>query len=141
MKCPLALLVSTALITAGAPAWADAYDCFPVCAALGSEARESKLNLCDNALVREGARLDAELAPVKEVYGIVTNPTGFVLKQVSEHVVPLPKWLPYAIDPKGAVQAAVLKKARKEARKQLGLQDDCRVEISTADAADVREDE
>src|SRR5687768_17547524 len=100
MKRPLALLASASLMTGAAPAWADAYDCFPVCATPS----EKLMNLCDNALVREGARFDAEFAPAKEVYGIVTNPTGFVLKQVSEHVVPLPKWLPYAIDPRGAVK-------------------------------------
>lgn len=132
MKRPLALLASTALIAAASPAWADAYDCFP-CAQPAAQAAESKVNLCDQALVREVAKVDARLAPAKKVYGIVTNPTGFVLEQVSEHVVPLPKWLPYAIDPKGAVTAAVMKKARKEARKQFGLQDDCRVEIAAAE--------
>ena len=134
MKRPLALLASAALLATTSPAWAEAYDCFPQCPEPVVSSGESG-TLCDYALVSEGARLDAELAPAKEVYGIVTNPAGFVLKQVSEHVVPLPKWLPYAIDPRGAVKAAVLKKARKEARKHLGMQDDCRAEIAAADAA------
>ena len=137
MKRPLVLLASAMLLAHGAPARADAYDCFPLCPEPAA-VRESNPSLCDHALVREGARIDARLAPAKEVYGIVTNPTGFVLRKVSEHI-PLPKWLPYAIDPRGAVKAAVLKKARKEARKQLGLQDDCRPEIAAADEAESTE--
>ena len=117
------IVASLALAVAAGTAHADAYDCFPACA---PEAPPETLQLCEHALVREAVRIDVETRPIREVIGIVANPTGFVLKQVDEHIVHIPKWVGYAIDPKGALRAEVLKRARHEARKAAGVENDCR---------------
>ena len=117
------IVAALVLASAAASARADAYDCFPTCAA--AEPSES-LDLCEHALVRQAVRIDVETRPIREVVGIATNPTGFVLKQVDQHVVHIPKWVGFAIDPKGALRAEVLKRARHAARKAAGIDNDCR---------------
>jgi hypothetical protein len=127
------LLAATALATAAASAHADAYDCFPTCAQETAAAQEAAaLRLCENALVREAVRVDVETRPLREVIGIVTNPTGFVLKQVNDHVVHIPKWVGFVIDPKAALRSEVMKRVRAEARKAAGIEHDCRVPAEDA---------
>jgi hypothetical protein len=50
---------------------------------------------------------------------------------VDQHVVHIPKVVGYAMDPRGAVKAEVMKRAREMAKKQVGLQDDCRAPDGT----------
>jgi len=110
-------------------AHADAYDCFPTCPpAPPAEAKPA--SLCDISVVREAARantrLNDELKPVKEVYEIATNPTGYAIRMVDQHVVHIPKVVGYALDPRGAAKAELMKRARAELKKQVGLKDECR---------------
>lgn len=129
-------LFASVLIAATPLAHADAYDCFPMCPEMpGAETK--KVSLCDVSVVREAAqanaRLNADLKPVKDVYEIATNPTGFAIRMVDQHVVHIPKVVGYALDPKGAVKAEVLKRAREAVKKEVGLADDCRVPASPAE--------
>lgn len=125
MKRKLALLAPVMLLCAAPTVYADSYDCFPAACAHEAPAPEAKINLCEHKAVREVARLDRELKPVKDVYEIAANPTGYAIKLVSEHVVPIPPWVGFAMDPQGAVKAELMKRARKELKKQVGLQQDC----------------
>ena len=124
------LLPSLALLFAAPASHADTYDCFPTCTKTSAPPADRIVNLCEHKAVREIARIDRDLKPVKDVYEIATNPTGFALKMVSEHVVPIPRWVGYAMDPQGAARAAVMKRARKELKKQVGLQQDCAAELA-----------
>ena len=110
-----------------------------LCAAPVARAGEN-LNLCAHEAVREVARLNNELKPVKELYGIVTNPTGFALKQVNDHVIHIPKWVHYAMDPRGAIRAKVIDRARDELKKHVGLKNECADELrSRSEAHEVTE--
>ena len=138
MKRTLAILVP-ALFLAAAPearADSDAADCFPLCAAPVEAPAEKLANLCEHSVVREAARIDRKLAPVKEVVEIATNPTGFALKQVNDHVVRIPKWVGIAMDPKGYVKNRAVAYVRNEAKKAVGVEKDCAEEIKAEDSAE-----
>lgn len=111
-------------------AHADAYDCFPTCPPALSASEAKAASLCDISVVREAARantrLEEQLKPVKEVYEIATNPTGYAVRMVDQHVVHIPKVVGYALDPKGAVKSELTKRARAEFKKQVGLANECR---------------
>jgi hypothetical protein len=92
------------------------------------------VDLCRHEAVREAIRIEHDLRPVKEIYDIATNPTGFVIKTVGNEVgIRIPKWVGYAIDPRGAVRAEVMKRARAQLKKSAGLQDDCAVRAESAE--------
>ena len=122
-------VLSAALLLgpAGIAAAHETGDCFPLCAqAPLPEGPPAALDLCEHALVREGVRLEQKMRPVREVVNAVQNPTGFVIRQVSAHVIHVPPWVGYAIDPKGAVRAKVIATIRDEVRKSTGLANGCR---------------
>jgi hypothetical protein len=127
----LAALIAPVLTLTALCARADAYDCFPLCPEAAQETPvQATLNLCDHAAVREVAKLDRDLAPAKRLYSIATNPTGFALEQVSEHVVHIPVWVGYVINPQGAIRAKVMDTVREQVKKQVGLQASCATEIA-----------
>jgi hypothetical protein len=112
---------------AGTAAAHETGDCFPLCAqAPLPEEPPVPLNLCEHAIVREGVRLEQKLRPVREVVNAVQDPAGFVIRQVSVHVVHIPAWVGYAIDPRGAVRAKVMGTLRDELKKSTGLANECR---------------
>ena len=128
-RTPRMLALAMAFATTATFAHADAYDCFPMCPPAPQEEMKA-VSLCTIPAVRDVARANAklndELKPVKDVYEIATNPTGFAIRMVDQHVVHIPKLVGYALDPKGAVKAEVMKRAREALKKQVGLQDECR---------------
>lgn len=98
-------------------------------AALADEASPAGVDLCRHGAVREAIRLEHDLRPVKELYDIATNPTGFVIKTVTREAgIKIPRFVGYAMDPQGSLRASAMKRVRNEVRKQTGLQDDCRAE-------------
>ena len=94
------------------------------------------VNLCTHAMVREGVHLDQKTRPIRELIGIAKNPTGFVIRQVSEHVVHIPPWVKYAVDPRGAIRAKAIDLVRTEMKKSLGIANDCREEAADAEPGD-----
>lgn len=134
MKRTLAILVPSMLIAAQT-ARADQYDSFPIQAVEAAQAVEApKTNLCEHRAVRDIARIDRDLAPVKQVFEIATNPTGFALKQVNDHVVHIPAWVGIAMDPKGYVRNKVINHVRNEAKKAVGVEKGCADEIAAEEA-------
>jgi hypothetical protein len=120
------LVACAALAAQSSPAFAEIEDCFPLCARPAPVAPpQSGEGLCQFAAVREAARIDHDLKPVKRIVGIVTNPTGFAIKQVNDHVVHIPPWVGYAMDPRGAIRAKVVDLARDRVKRAAGLQNDC----------------
>jgi hypothetical protein len=83
------------------------------------------LDLCSYGAVREVAKIDRDLKPVKEIVGIVTNPEGFVLHEVDQYVVHIPPWVGYALNPRGAIRAKLVDMVRTEAKKSVGLETEC----------------
>ena len=112
-----------ALLVSAAPAIALADD-------EGTTAPESTLDLCRHEAVREITRIEHDLRPVKRVYDIAMNPTGFVIEKVSEEAgVKIPRWVGFALDPKGYARNYVMKRVREVVKKNVGLANDCRVEV------------
>jgi hypothetical protein len=134
MKRTLTILATSMLLAAGA-ARADAYDA-PALEPSGLVEPAGHVNLCEHKAVREVARLDRDLRPLKEVVGYATNPTGFALKMVNDHVVHIPKWVGIAMDPKGYVRGKAIDYVRNEAKKAVGVDKDCAAEIASEAAGD-----
>jgi hypothetical protein len=128
----LTATLAPALLLASGLVLADDLDCFPMCAP--AEPPPAPLNLCEHRAVRDIARIDRDLAPAKRIYEIATNPTGFVLHEVSEHVVHIPEWVGVAMDPRGYVRGKVIERVRVEVKKSLGVGKDCADEIAAEDA-------
>ena len=128
MKRTLALIAAA---TFPGAALADDYDYVPE----APVAEEQRINLCEHKAVQEVARIERDLRPVKELYDIATNPTGFAIKVVSREVgVKIPRWVGFAMDPQGAVRTMVMKEVLKELKRIVGLQDDCAAELDEAPA-------
>jgi len=126
-------LVLAPLAFASTAGLASEIDCFPMCAPEATPPRA--FNACEVKVVQEGAKLDAKLKPVKDVYEIATDPTGYAMRTVTEAAgIHVPKVVGYALNPKGSLKAEVMKRLREEAKKQVGLQDGCAAEIAAAAA-------
>ena len=138
MKRMLAMALGATGLAAATLAHADAYDCFPECTPAADEAPRPALHLCDYAAVREAARVNESLRPVKEAYEIVVNPTGYAIHLVDAHVVHIPKWVGFAMDPKGAIRAKAIAYVRDQAKANVGLADECR-DAAAAQASPVDE--
>ena len=127
MKRTLAVAASLAILASPlVHAESEAYDCFPGCAPVPAPA--TKIDLCQVGAVREAARINEKLRPAKELYDIALNPTGFAIRMVDEHVVHIPKWVGIALDPKGAAKGYVINYVRDAAKREVGLQRDCKAE-------------
>ena len=130
MKRTLALIAAA---TFSGAALADAYDYVPEAPAVEAQ----RINLCEHKAVQEVARIERDLRPVKELYDIATNPTGFAIKVVSAQAgVKIPRWVGYAMDPQGAVRTKVMKEVRKELKRNVGLENDCAAELDEATVAE-----
>ena len=130
----IALVIAPLAVTASS-CFASEIDCFPMCPEADAPARA--INVCQVKLVQEGVKIDAKLKPVKDVYEIATDPAGYAIKTVTEAAgIKVPKVVGYALNPKGSLKAEVMKRVREEAKKQVGLKDDCREEIAATAAAE-----
>lgn len=97
----------------------------------------SGLDLCRHGAVRQAIKLEQDLRPVKEVYEIVSNPTGFLIKTVTQEAgIKIPRFVGYAMDPEGSLRAAVMKRVREQVKKQGGLQNDCAVTEAQVEEGD-----
>jgi hypothetical protein len=97
--------------------------------AMADEEGSASIDLCRHEAVREITRIEHDLRPVKRVYDIAMNPTGFVIEKVSQEAgVKIPKWVGFALDPKGYARNYVMKRVREEAKQHVGLANDCRLE-------------
>lgn len=130
------LIFAAVSIAVAGHAYADGDGgCFPACATapVAAEAASATHNegpkLCSIPVVSEAmeakAKFDEATKPIKEIVDIVQSPQGFLLKQVDAHVVKLPKWLPYALDPKGAVKARLITEVKSRTKEAVGLDKAC----------------
>jgi len=118
MKRTHMTLAAAFILSAALPAAAD--DTFGPAAVPAAN-----VDLCQYHAVREIGKIDRQLQPVKEIAGIVTNPEGFVIHEVDQHIVHVPAWVGYAMNPRGAIRAKVIDVVRAEMKKNVGLKDEC----------------
>lgn len=77
---------------------------------------------CTDALSRSVAKVESvnqQLKPVKEIVGYVRSPQGLAIKLVNDHVVRIPAWVGYALDPVGSLKHRAIDEARDRARDAL----------------------
>jgi hypothetical protein len=126
-----------------AQAQATENDCFPACAAapsaapnaekverkteaaLPTEATESPTACAKQSKAQELAqsaeKLNDRIKPVKEIIGYVRSPQGLAMKLVNDHVVKIPAWVGYAVDPVGSLKSKAMDEVRTRAKTAIGL--------------------
>jgi hypothetical protein len=121
-----ALMFSTVSFAVHAGAESEGGDCFPQCppVAATTEVAGPMINACEFALVRQAETLNDQIKPIKEIVGYVRSPQGLAIKLVNDHVVKIPKWVGYAVDPVGSLKQRAMQEVRDHAREALGMNKD-----------------
>ena len=112
------LMLSTLSLAAHAGAESEGGDCFPLCpqAVTNADAAEPVINVCEFAMVRQADALNDQIKPIKEIVGYVRSPQGLAIKLVNDHVVKIPKWVGYAVDPVGSIKQRAMREVKDHAR-------------------------
>jgi len=125
-------------------------DCFPACvepakpvATIESQAdinlesvtisapRESATDAaptksCDtNNLLQKADALNDKVKPIRELVGYVRSPQGLAIKLVNDHIVKIPAWIGYALDPLGSIKHRAIVEVRTRAKDSLAVGKDC----------------
>lgn len=117
------LMISTLSLSAHAGAESEGGDCFPLCPVSAEEAAPT-FKACDIKLVRDVEALNDQIKPIKEIVDYVRSPQGLAIKLVNDHVVKIPKWVGYAVDPVGSIKQRAIKEVKGHAREALGMNKD-----------------
>lgn len=108
---------------------ASELDCFPACAdavATANKASEQKCDASSDA-AKTSARnamekiesVNEQIKPVKEIAGYIRSPQGLAVKLVNDHVVKIPAWVGYAIDPVGSIKNRAINEVRTRTKESL----------------------
>ena len=138
-------LTAAAMMTLSIAAHADDNDCFPMCAAKPADATVVKteaakvektegaeklepmvvtaapLPACGNKLVNQAEALNDRVEPVKELIGYIHSPQSLAMKVVNDHIVTIPRWVGYALDPVGAIKNKAIDEVKDHAKSALGF--------------------
>jgi hypothetical protein len=130
---PIVIAIMTAFAAANAHAQAtpiNANDdaCFPMCgetmAAQTAEIEPPKADACNSQssnLIKQAEQLNDRVKPIKEIVGYVRSPQGLAIKLVNDHVVKIPAWVGYAMDPVGSLKNRAMAEVRTRAKSAIGL--------------------
>jgi hypothetical protein len=124
----IATLLAPLALVAVTPAFASEIDCFPACPAVAAPVEDSApaFNACRSKLVQEGVKLDAKLAPARELHAIATDPTGYAIRKATDAAgIKVPKVVGYALDPKGSLRGELARRGREALKRQVGLGHAC----------------
>lgn len=78
---------------------------------------------CGNRLVNQAEALNKRVKPVKELIGYVHSPQSLALKVVNDHIVTIPRWVGYALDPVGAIKNKAIGEVKDRAKDLMGRKD------------------
>ncbi len=116
-------------------------ECFPTCRpAAASSAKEiepPKAIACGRQptdLIKQVEQLNDRVKPIKEIVGYIRSPQGLAIKLVNDHVVKIPVWVGYAMDPVGSLKNRAMDEVRTRAKSAIGLNskaESCAAEIAT----------
>ena len=89
--------------------------------------RESAMtpeSLCNQSkqdhFVAQAESLNDQIKPIKALIGYVRSPQGLAIKLVNDHVVKIPDWVGYAMDPLGSIKNKAMDKVTTRAKSALG---------------------
>lgn len=118
-----AIGVATAAIASSAAyaASTDHFDCFPLCesATATSCVAVSGAPSAASVTIEKIENVNNKLKPIKEIAGYIASPQSLAIKLVNDHVVKIPAWVGYAIDPVGAVKNKAIGEVRERAKTAL----------------------
>ena len=124
----LARTLMAAFVALPMVAMAEEPDCFPMCAAPATveiavdmkvDARLDTVNVvsthdaagndaalasCNAGLMKKAEDLNNKIKPIREIIGYVRSPQGLAIKLVNDHIVKIPAWVGYAMDPIGSIK-------------------------------------
>jgi hypothetical protein len=111
--------------------------CFPMCSSNipAAEAEAPKADACNNqssSLIKQAEQLNDRAKPIKEIVGYVRSPQGLAIKLVNDHVVKIPAWVGYAMDPVGSLKNRAMDEVRTRAKTMVGLDRATRCTAETA---------
>jgi hypothetical protein len=111
--------------------------CFPMCSSNipAAEAEAPKADACNNqssSLIKQAEQLNERVKPIKEIVGYVRSPQGLAIKLVNDHVVKIPAWVGYAMDPVGSLKNRAMDEVRTRAKTMVGLDRATRCTAETA---------
>ena len=81
---------------------------------------------CDtNNLLQKADALNDKVKPIRELVGYVRSPQGLAIKLVNDHIVKIPAWIGYAMDPLGSIKRRAIDEVRTRAKDALAVGKDC----------------
>jgi hypothetical protein len=125
------LAIAGALMATALSAQAEEGDCFPMCAAAKPAVTDTKEvatptptpcgTNTSNGMVGQIEELNDRVKPIKQIVGYVRSPQGLAMKLVNDHVVKIPAWVGYAMDPVGSLKNRAIDEVRTRAKAAVGL--------------------
>jgi hypothetical protein len=125
------LLAVLTLTVVGMPltAMAADTDCFPLCAepakvettiaatldavnVVSTREDAGVSTACDAGFMRSAEEFGDKVKPIKDLVGYVQSPQGLAIKLVNDHVVKIPAWIGYAMDPLGSIKRQAVGEAK-----------------------------
>ena len=91
-------------------------------------------------LVKSAEDLNDKVKPLRDVVGYVRSPQGLAIKLVNDHIVKIPAWVGYAMDPVGSLKNKALDEVRTRAKEVFKGGNDCAVTPAESAVTDVKED-
>jgi hypothetical protein len=131
---PLVIAITASFVASSAraqdtqpqPVNANDSTCFPMCASSTPtvEVETPKADACNSqssSLIKQAEQLNDRAKPIKEIVGYVRSPQGLAIKLVNDHVVKIPAWVGYAMDPVGSLKNRAMDEVRTRAKTMVGL--------------------
>ncbi len=122
----IAIVSPFAALHASAQQAGDSNDCFPMCQPAAAPVVEVATP-CGSAptqaqtLAHDAEKFSDRIKPVKEIIGYVRSPQGLAMKLVNDHIVAIPAWVGYALDPVGSIKHRAMDEVRTHAKSAMGL--------------------
>lgn len=127
------MLAAALILTASATFAETPDDCFPACAPATPAAVEPAQDVpaaaataCSESLVTKVEALNDQVKPIREIVGYVRTPQGLAMKLVNDHIVKIPAWVGFALDPVGSIKHRAIDEVRSRAKTAMGINNSCR---------------
>lgn len=88
---------------------------------------------CDPGLMKRAEELNEKIRPLREIVSYVRAPQGLVIKMVNDHIVKIPVWVGYAVDPVGSIRHKATEELRARTRDAMGESNSCK-EVAPVEA-------
>lgn len=71
---------------------------------------------CNSGFIKSAEALSDKVKPIREIVGYVRSPQGLVIKLVNDHIVKIPVWAGYAMDPIGSIKRKAFNEVKTRAK-------------------------